>query len=177
MEWNGMECRVSLRPIRRDDKTILYRWITDRELLILNAPYFPVGEGAHEEWFESMLRGRNDTVFFVIEDIETSQAIGTCQLLNINWVHRNAELQIRIGEPAFHGKGYGSEAIQQLVDFGFRDLHLHRIFLHVFVSNTRAIKAYEKCGFAHEGVLREAAYIDGKYLDVQIMSILRGMNE
>lgn len=177
MEWNGMEWRTSLRPVRRDDKEPLYRWITNRELRILNAPYLPVGEGAHEKWFESVLAGRSDAVFFMIEEIESKQAIGSCQLFNINWIHRNAELQIRIGESAFHGKGYGSEAVRLLVDFGFKDLHLHRIYLHVFSSNTRAIKAYEKCGFAHEGVLREAAYIDGGFVDVVIMAVLRGCNE
>lgn len=177
MEWNGMEWRTSLRPVRRDDKEPLYRWITNRELRILNAPYLPVGEGAHEKWFESVLAGRSDAVFFMIEEIESKQAIGSCQLFNINWIHRNAELQIRIGESAFHGKGYGSEAVRLLVDFGFKDLHLHRIYLHVFSSNTRAIKAYEKCGFTREGVLREVAYIDGGFVDVVIMAVLRGCNE
>jgi len=176
MEWNGMESRAALRPVRRDDKDALYRWITNRELLLLNAPYLPVGEGAHEKWFESVLSGRNDAFFFMIEESETHKTIGSCQLFNINWIHRNAELQIRIGESAFHGKGYGSEAVRLLVDFGFKDLHLHRIYLHVFSSNTRAIKAYEKCGFTREGVLKEAAYIDGEYVDVEIMSNVESAN-
>lgn len=174
MEWNGMEWRTSLRPVRRDDKDDLYRWITNRDLLILNASYRPVGEGEHEKWFESILCGRSDFVFFVIEERESKQAIGSCQLLNINWIHRNAELQIRIGESAFRGKGYGSEAVRLLVDFGFNDLHLHRIYLHVFASNTRAIRTYEKCEFTREGVLKDAAYIDGRYVDVEIMAILKG---
>ena len=132
MEWNGMESRAALRPVRRDDKDALYRWITNRDLLLLNAPYLPVREGAHEKWFEFVLSGRNDTFFFMIEESETHKTIGSCQLFNINWIHRNAELQIRIGESAFHGKGYGSEAVRLLVDFGFKDLYLHRIYLHVF---------------------------------------------
>ncbi len=166
MEWNGMESRAALRSVRGDDKDALYRWITNREFLLLNAPYLPEGEGAHEKRFESVLSGRNDAFFFMMEESESQTIIGSCRLFNINWIHRNAEIQIRIDKSAFQGKGYGSEAARLLVDFGFKDLHLHRIYLHVLSSNTRAINAYEKRGFVREGVLREAAYIDGGFVDM-----------
>ena len=39
--------------------------------------------------------------------------------------------------------------------FGFTDLNLHRIALHVFATNVRAIKTYERAGFQHEGTLRD----------------------
>ncbi len=168
-----MEMRTSLRPVRSSDKEILYRWITDRKLCVFNSPYFPVGEGDHDTWFASVLSRQQNAVFFVIEEKASHKVIGSCQLVHINWVHRSAELQIRIGEPIFQGKGFGSEAIRLLVDFGFTDLNLHRIYLHVFSSNMRAIKAYEKCGFIREGVLKDGAYIDGKYVDVEVMALLR----
>ena len=164
---------VRLRPIRRDDSQLLYQWIVDRDLLILNAPYLPVSLPDHEAWIESMLVKRTDLVLFVIEDLAEARAIGTCQLFNINWVHRNAELQIRIGDNGSQSRGLGSEAIKLLVNFGFQDLNLHRIHLHVFTTNERAIWAYEKCGFVREGVLREAAHINGEFVDVLCMGRLR----
>ena len=168
--------RVRLRPLRREDSTLLYEWITHRELLILNAPYHPVSAVDHEAWIESMLRKQSDMVLFVVEATRSNQTIGTCQLLNINWRHRSAELQIRIGSDRHHGKGYGVEAIKLLTDFGFRDLNLHRIYLNVFVTNQRAIGAYQKCGFKQEGHLREAAYIDGCWTDVLVMALLKSEN-
>lgn len=164
---------VQLRPLRREDSALLYQWIVDRELLILNAPYLPVSQPDHEAWIESMLVKRTDLVLFVIEDLATDHAIGTCQLFNINWVHRNAELQIRIGDNGSRSKGWGSEAIKLLVNFGFKDLNLHRIYLHVFATNERAIRAYKKCGFVREGALREAAHINGEFVDVLCMGRLR----
>ena len=87
-------------------------------------------------------------------------------------VHRNAELQIRIGSEKHRGKGIGPEAIRLLTDFGFRDLNLHRINLHVFANNEPAIKAYEKCGFDKEGTMRDGAWIDGQWLDVHVMALI-----
>ena len=165
--------RVRLRPLQKTDAPLLYEWITDRELVIHNAPYFPVSESDHEAWIERMMTKRSDLVIFVIEEIASEKAIGTCQLLNINWIHRSAELQIRIGDVAYQGKGYGTEAVRLLYQFGFTDLNLHRIYLHVFADNLRAIRAYEKSGFGQEGVLREATCIDGEWGDVIVMGLLK----
>jgi diamine N-acetyltransferase len=164
--------RVRLRALRREDSALLHDWINQRELVIFNAPYYPVSEVDHEDWIESMLKKRFDLVIFVIEDIASGQAIGSCQLFNINWRQRIAELQIRIGDQRFQNQGLGSEAVQLLCRFGFDDLNLHRISLSVFKNNERAIGAYRKCGFVEEGVMREAAFIDGQWLDVILMGLL-----
>lgn len=165
--------QVRLRALLKEDAELLYKWIIDRELMILNSPYHPVSETDHEAWVEQMMKKSSDLVIFVIEEIKNNRAIGTCQLLNINWLHRSAELQIRIGDISHQGKGYGSEAVQLLIDFGFKDLNLHRIYLHVFATNNRAIRVYEKCGFSREGTLKEAAFIDGEWVDIQVMGLIR----
>lgn len=165
---------IQLRELRRGDSQVLYGWINDRDLVVHNAPYRPVGIVAHEDWFDSMLMSHLDVVMFGIETVDSSELIGTCQLLKIHPVHRNAELQIRIGNEAHRGKGFGSQAIRLLTAFGFNDLNLHRIYLHVFDSNALALKAYRKCGFVEEGTLRDGAFIDGKWVDIVMMAKLRG---
>lgn len=164
--------RVRLRALRREDSSLLYEWINNRELVIFNASYHPISDVDHESWIESMLKNRFDLVIFVIEEIETGNAIGSCQLFNINWRHRSAELQIRIGDQRYQNKGLGSEALKMLCQFGFDDLNLHRIYLSVFKNNERAIGAYQKCGFVQEGSMREAAFIDGKWVDVAMMGLV-----
>jgi diamine N-acetyltransferase len=151
----------------------LWNWINDRDQVLFNAAYKPVAETQHRAWFDGLAK-RTDMVLFGIQLLKTKKLIGTCQLHSISAVHRNAELQIRIGDVSERGHGAGTDAVRLLLKFGFDDLNLHRIFLHVFADNRAALQTYEKCGFKREGTLRDTAHIDGRYVDVVVMGILRG---
>lgn len=164
--------QIILAPLMPDDMQVLFEWINDRNQTLYNSPYKPVHYAQHKAWFENIQK-RTDLSFFTIRKQLTSQIIGTCQLHSINYVSRSAELQIRIGNIDERDKGYGNQAIRLLVDFGFNDLNLNRIFLHVFATNTRAIRVYENAGLIREGLLRKAVYLDGNYVDVVIMAILK----
>ncbi len=163
---------IELRPLTSNDVALFFKWINDREQVMFNAAYKPISESSHMEWFESIQR-RNDIVIFGIWSIENNQLIGSCQLKDLSFVHRSAELQIRIGEVEMRGKGFGKDAVNLLLKFAFDDLNLHRVFVHVFSSNHRAIHTYERNGFVSEGKLREAAFIDGNYLDMVVMGVLQ----
>ena len=71
-----------------------------------------------------------------------------------------------------HITAWGLVLRQLLLKYGFETMHLHRIDLKVLEYNRRAIRCYEKCGFQQEGVLRESAYIDGKFYADILMGIL-----
>lgn len=164
--------QVALTALTAQDSPTLLRWINDREQVLLNSLYRPVHEGAHETWFAN-LQQRSDVVIFAIRLIGDGRLVGTCQLHGIHAIHRSAELQIRIGEVSARGTGCGTEAVRMLLDFAYEDLNLNRVYLHVFADNAPAIRVYEKNGFAKEGVLREAAYVAGRYVDLVLMSALR----
>ncbi len=78
-----------------------------------------------------------------------------------------------IGEKRFWNQGYGSEAMRLMLKYGFETVNLHRIYLRVFENNPRAVRAYEKAGFVHEGRERESHFIGGKYIDTLLMSVIR----
>lgn len=162
---------ISLTAVKQEDLPALLAWINDREQVLANSPYRPVSEKQHQDWFAAMQQ-REDAVIFAIRLSASDALIGTCQLHSISRVHRSAELQIRLGEVAQRRKGYGTQAVSLLLDFAFKDLNLQRVYLHVFQNNLAAIRAYEKVGFITEGVLRRAAFINGKYVDVLVMGIL-----
>ena len=112
---------ICLSPLKCEDVSLFFEWINNRQLVLFNSPYRHVHDSQHREWFEQIQK-RNDAVIFGIRLLENNELIGSCQLLNINWIHRSAELQVRIGDYEAQGKGFGSEAIRLLVDFGFKDL-------------------------------------------------------
>jgi RimJ/RimL family protein N-acetyltransferase len=163
---------VELTAIRDADREPLFDWINDREDVLLNAGYSPVHEGDHVAWFDQ-IRTRSDVAIFAIRSVAGGELVGTCQLRDIDHRHATAELQIRIGARDERGKGNGTEAVRLLLTHAFRDLGLVRVQLHVFATNTRAVRAYEKAGFRREGVLRSAVYLDGERRDVIVMGILR----
>lgn len=163
--------RVYLAPLRDEDLPLLFMWINDRDTALWNAPYHPVSEGDHRSWAGAIVAG-TDRAFFVIKRNRDDHTIGACQLHSIHPVHRTAELQIRIGDADDRGQGLGSEAVQLLLRHAFKDLNLHRVQLHVFAQNAAAVRVYERAGFACEGTLRQAAHIDGRYVDVLVMGIL-----
>jgi RimJ/RimL family protein N-acetyltransferase len=162
-----------LTPLRPDDSDTLFKWINDRELVLRSAAFRPVSREAHDAWFTA-IRLKNDAFIFAIRLSPSGQLVGTCQLHGIDWIARRAQLQIRIGDGSARGRGLGTEAVRRLVEFGFRDLNLHRIDLHVFADNAPARRAYEKAGFAVEACLRDAAFINDRYIDVIRMAVLNG---
>jgi len=71
------------------------------------------------------------------------------------------------------GQGLGTALLEALLDAGDRWLDLHRIELTVHVGNDRAIRLYERHGFEREGILRDWAFRDGRYVDAVAMARLR----
>jgi UDP-4-amino-4,6-dideoxy-N-acetyl-beta-L-altrosamine N-acetyltransferase len=162
--------KTRLRRIEREDIPTFVRWFSNpdvREFLTINRP-ISIAEEA--KWFERQLEDESGEIFA----IETADGvhIGNLGLHDINWVHRHAELGIVIGEKEYWGQGYGSDAIRTLLRFAFQEMNLHRVSLRVYEDNARGIRAYEKCGFKHEGRMREAIFRKGRYYDELRMGIL-----
>lgn len=166
--------QVRIRELRKEDSDKYFKWINDRELVLFNSAYSPVSEESHNNWFASVSKNNHIKIFsIVVEDQEGQEnLIGSCSLRNIDFLSRSAELQIRIGEKVSQNKGYGTIITQKLLEFGFNDLNLNRIYLDVFESNQRAKQVYFNCGFVEEGIKRESAFVDGKFINVIQMSIL-----
>jgi RimJ/RimL family protein N-acetyltransferase len=164
--------QVELAPLRASDSRLLFEWINNRELVVSSAAFRPVSREEHDAWFDDV-RARPDIRIFGIRLREDGRLVGSCQLHSIHPVHRSAELQIRIGADDARGRGVGTEAVRLLLAVGFDDLELHRIFLHVFETNEAARRLYERVGFSTEGVLRDGARIEGEWVNVVLMALLR----
>jgi len=111
-----------------------------------------------------------DTVSFVV-DVD-GVAVGGSSLFDFDSFARHAEAGISL-VPNARGRGIGTAAIAQLVDFGFVRRNLRRIHLQAIASNTVAIRAYQRAGFVIEGRQRQHAWVRGAYEDIVLMGILR----
>ncbi len=173
--------RIRFRGIDKDDLTTFIKWVNDPEVLRGTSIYLPLAMADEEDWFEAMRKRPLDEHNLAIEVSAAGagggegswKLIGSCSFFNLDHRNRSSEFGIMIGEKSYWNKGYGTEAVRLLCQHGFNTLNLNRIYLRVFETNPRAIRAYEKVGFTHEGRQRKAEFREGKYIDVLVMSILK----
>jgi len=162
--------KVILRPVELSDLKQLLN-INDPEVRQNLLSVFPLNQVREEEWVKGLYSSQKDVVFGVVPMGE-EKLIGTTGLHGIDWVNRVAEFGIAITDKNYWNMGLGTEATQLTLKYAFEFLNLNRVSLRVYEYNKRAIHVYEKCGFVHEGRLRKARYLNGKYHDVLIMSVL-----
>jgi RimJ/RimL family protein N-acetyltransferase len=110
---------------------------------------------------------------FSIRALADDQYIGVVSLWVYSWTCGDAWLGIMIGERDYWGKGYGTDAMRLVVQYGFLELNLRRISLGLHAYNERALKSYEKAGFTLEGRMRGEGQRDGVRYDSLWMGILR----
>ena len=138
----------------------------------------PLSQAEEEDWFETLLKKSPFERPLAIEiqpdpQLEEWIFVGNCGLFGIDWQNRFAEIGIHIGEKGYWNQGFGTKAMLLILKHGFENLNLHRLWLRVFETNLRAVRSYEKAGFKQEGKFRQAQFINGKYVDVMIMSVLK----
>ncbi|MGB3885983.1 GNAT family N-acetyltransferase [Gordonia sp. (in: high G+C Gram-positive bacteria)] len=107
---------------------------------------------------------------FIVDS--AGRRVGLVELVNIDLLHRHCEFQIIIA-PGEQGRGFAGTATRAALDFAFRSLNLHKVYLLVDNDNPSAIHVYGKAGFGVEGVLREEYFADGAYRDVTRMAIFQ----
>jgi RimJ/RimL family protein N-acetyltransferase len=166
--------KVNLRAVERSDLSVLRDW--------RNLPQFRRNFREHRElsmedqerWFTAISSSRNDFMF-VIEDRATGVPIGACGLLYTNWVIRSADFSFYIGRDQAYvdDQGYGFDAASLLIQYGFNELNLNRIWMELYEFDVvKQLFFCEQLGFHVEGTLRENCFCDGRYWDSVIVSCL-----
>lgn len=164
---------IFLSPKNADDETVekFTKWLNDFNTTDYigrsSTVYTLQGE---REYLQN--NSNQEASFFIIESVNNN-LIGTISLENIDHINRKATLGIFIGDTGERNKGYGAEAINLILDYGFNYLNLNNIKLDVFEFNERAYKCYQKCGFKLCGRRRKCVYLNGNYYDVLSMDILK----
>jgi len=166
--------RVWLRPIEPADIVADSAMAGDSEVGHFMGAKTPMSRAAAERFSTEILSQIGETGYpYAICLLGEEQSIGTVFLRDVDKVNGSGVVGIFLGDRRYLGQGYGTDALNALVDFGFGELRLERIELEVFDFNARAIRSYVKAGFQTDAVLRHSRFHRGSYHDVHIMSILR----
>ena len=111
--------------------------------------------------------------YFLLLDKETKSVIGQCAFHTWNKTHDRAELFYGLKNDSDKRKGFMSEALPEILDFGFNTLGLHRVEALTAAWNTASITLLERHGFTKEGTMREDYKVSGKHENSECYSLLK----
>lgn len=169
--FNGK--RAALLPFDESALPLVKAWMNDEEVRQGTGTEGPVSDHEHRRWYQSIMDDRSQRIFLIGQGCGAcSRPIGAVGLRGINWRSRNAEYWIYVGDRSARGKGVAEEASRLLLRFAFQILGLHRVFLQVNVTNHAAIRLYRRLEFKEEGLLRGAAFTEGRFVDRLMFSML-----
>ncbi|QQE77070.1 GNAT family N-acetyltransferase [Alicyclobacillus sp. SO9] len=169
--------RITLKPFSGEMLRTYYRWRQDDEVMYwaTGEPYMSslIPEQVFIERYETYLKGdvRESGMFGVFAEVD--KFIGEVSYRDMDVVKGTCVLGIMIGDKAYWGKGYGTEAVRAMCSFLFQRFQLRRIQLDTWVGNERAIRSYKKVGFQIEGVLRKSTLVKGVPTDEVVMGLLQ----
>lgn len=103
---------------------------------------------------------------------EEIKIIGTCGYHN--WVkgYFKAEIGYELSS-IYWKKGLMTEALKEVIKFGFKDMNLNRIEALVYPENLASLEMLKKIGFIQEGLLKEYAFFNGAFEDLIMLSLLK----
>ena len=166
--------RLTLRKLTPRDAADMYDY-AHREDVTRYLTWKPHPDLAYSREYLEYLQGRYAGGMYYdwgIIDRADNKMIGTCGFTSFTCTHDKAEIGYVI-HPDYWGKGIAPEAVKTIIDFGFENLHLHRIEAKFIKGNDRSLRVMEKVGMTFEGYEREAMLIKGQFVTVGTCAILR----
>lgn len=97
--------------------------------------------------------------------------VGILGLHQLDRVHKQTQIGYWLAEE-YQGRGVMTACCRALVDFAFREYQLHRVEIRAAVENTRSTAIPERLGFTHEGTLRESEWVNDRFVDGAVYSML-----
>lgn len=165
--------RLILRRMRKSDIDDIFDYAHNPETskFLLWYPHQTVNDTRF--YYRNVDKRYKEGKFFdwAIEEKASGRMIGTCGFTDINELDRKAEVGYVIN-PRHKGKGYATEALMRVLEFGFLELNFERIEARYIIGNDRSLRVMEKCFMKHEGIQRHSILAKGRFFDVGVCAIL-----
>jgi [ribosomal protein S5]-alanine N-acetyltransferase len=173
-EYKFSTDRLILRRLKPEDATHMFELANDYEVakMTLNIPHpYLVGDAIKFIKRSQTAWDSGERYGFAIVLKETNTFMGVIGIIPI-LEHYRAEVGYWIGQ-TYWGRGYTTEALKRVIQFGFETLDLNRIDASYRVDNPASARVMEKAGMTYEGTFRQAMFRDGAYSDISYSAILR----
>ncbi|SRR5258706_11333880 len=164
---------IGLRALERDDLMLLRDWRNISSFRKNFREHKELSMTNQQVWFDRTMASRDDFMF-IIERLEDKKPLGACGLLYTNWIIRSADFSFYIGhEEAYIDNDYAKEAASLLIDYGFGNLNLHKIWMELYEFDKMKLDFFiNEFGFVKDGKLRDNCFEGGRYWNSFIISLI-----
>lgn len=168
---------INLRALEPEDLDFLFSAENNETFWEISSTQTPFSkyilqkyiENAHQDIYEAK------QYRFVICNTQNIP-VGMIDLFDFNPLHKRVGVGILI-LPEYQGKGYGSEALDMVIDYAFTYLNVHQIFANIMAENSRSIALFEKLNFKKIGIKKDWIYADASYKDEILYQLIKTPNE
>jgi len=166
-----------LRALEASDAEVLQKWYMDRDFRQAYDAYDSndldsiLDEIARSQ--EGIYDPRLKILTFMVLRERDQKPIGVCCLRNIDRLNGNAELLLGIGEKDMRLAGFGLDLLIVLLEFSYYDLGLQKTYMRILETQPYGLQNALKFGYKPEGHLRNQAFVDGKYVNIFFLGMLK----
>jgi RimJ/RimL family protein N-acetyltransferase len=133
-------------------------------------PWRPLPQGSDASPYRIRDPLADPAVFSVVE-LASDELAGDALLWGVDQHNRSAHLGIAL-RPSYRGRGLGTDVVRVLCRYGFETRGLQRLQVDTLADNEAMLRSATQAGFTREGVLRQAGWVNGAFLDEVILGQL-----
>lgn len=161
--------QIELRAVEPEDLDALYRWENDSSLWIYGSTVSPFSRYLLKQYIENYTAdiARDKQLRLIIMRKESRQVIGAIDCFDYDITNRKAAIGLLI-DPDHKRQGFGRDALETFIEYAFRFLHLHQLYVHIPVCNTASIALFRTCGFHESTCLKDWIRLPQGYADALI---------
>ncbi len=166
--------RFILRKFTKNDINDLYEYASDSEVTkFLSWDTYKNIDIAVDYIENVLLRySKNEIAPWGIEWKENSKMIGSIDFVQYDKKNFSAEIGYVLNRK-YWNKGIMTEALKEIIKFGFDEMNLMRIETRLNAMNIASERVMQKNGLTYEGTLRKKEFLKNKFIDIKFYSILR----
>ena len=166
---------IRLRAPELSDIDLLFEWENDQDLWYLSNTKLPFSRFDLEQYVlgsEKDIYSSKQARFMIDANMEDqSSTVGCIDIFDFDPANHRAGIGIMIAS-AHRNKGFASAALDEVIDFSFKVLHLHQLYCNIAENNQASLKLFQRKAFLVAGLKKDWIFVDGKWENEVMLQLI-----